>query len=170
MSLTIERTEQALGNQTESLASATGGGSVLVSIPVSDDIEVSKSLDQISAVASVCKSINGPVSVESILVRWQPLAENCIIDGVIFKTGTSKDQATFFGVENAFSAMSTKFDYGKPYPFRPTVPTGLASQISPPSGSYPGVSMYLKVKGKCRCNVFIRLVYEGQMIIVGEGF
>jgi len=162
----FKQSESALGVTDEVAKETPGNHKTLVTASAKDGTSVSQSLTSLTAISGVVAQIHGAVTIDNVTIRWVPFDSGCQLNFVLFKTGGTVTSKDFFTKPNAVCIVSNQFNCGQMQTIRPGIPEGLARQISPASGVYPGVSFYLEVKGKAQTAVDFELGVHGPRFIV----
>lgn len=160
----------AVGVTDESVKNADEVSGVTVVIGGDKDVEVCKAIDQIPEIKKLITQVHGAVSIESITVRWQPIAAKAQIAFLLTKTGSATTKSTYMQKPNAGGAVATSYNCGEWRTFKLVIPDGLAKQLSPVSGVYPGMEMFLYATGEAVWAVDFEIMCHGRRFIYGEGF
>lgn len=161
--------ENVLGTSSERAAVvAQSRVFVIVSLPAGTS--VCKSIAAISSVQQVISEIHGPVSLNKVIVKFIANKSGDGVGYVLTKTGSTVSEKDFLCKMNARKILATSYNLGELREFEVPVPAGLASQLSPVSGQFPGLVMFIKNYGSAEVFVTFELNLQGDRFVEGSDF
>jgi hypothetical protein len=131
---------------------------------------VSKDLDSVRAISNVCDQIHGPVSLKRLVVKVKFMEEDANLDFVLYRTGATKSEDEIAFMPNVEGLCATKLTLGKWTTWEASVPDGLANQISPVSGEFPGLAIAVSVSGKMKGAFYFYLEIGGTRLLPPSSF
>jgi len=161
--------EGSLGRSNERSADA-GSHRTIVSVPLPEGTEVSKSIPNITAIKSLVAEIYGPVTLEKMWIKFFPISEGDGVGFVLTRTGGSISKTNYMQKLNAKRHSATAMNAGVLMEFEVPIPAGLAKQISPISGDFPGLELFIKSYGSPDIVVFFELGIHGDRMVHSAGF
>jgi len=161
--------ERSLGYSGETSADS-GSRKTMVSVPLAAGTEVSKTIAAITAIQSIIAEIHGPVTIENMKVKVIGMKAGDGVGFVLTRTGGSISEKNFWQKPNARKTVYTSFNAGATMEYDVPIPAGLAKQLSPVSGQFPGLDFYIKSYGEAEITVFFELGIHGDRFVTSAGF
>jgi hypothetical protein len=161
--------ERSLGFSSERAADS-GSHRTIVAVPLAAGTEVSKTLASITSIQSLIAEIHGPVTVEKIMIKVSGRKSGDGVGFVLSRTGGAITEKNFLLKLNARKMTFTSYNVGTMLEYDVPIPSGLARQISPVSGQFPGLDLFVKSYGEADIVVFFELGIHGDRFVTSAGF
>lgn len=161
--------EKSLGFSNESVADS-GSHKTVVAVQLEPGTECSKNIANITSIRGMVAEIHGPVTLEKLSIKVFASEAGDGVGFVMTRTGGSVSAKNFMTKQNARKMIFTSFNVGTMLEYDVPVPAGLAKQISPVSGTFPGLDLFVKSFGKAEIVIFFQLGIHGDRYVVSEGF
>lgn len=159
-----------LGVASEVVAQAGDKSRVLVVINGKSSENVCKPVAELGKIPSIIAEIQGAVKIVKADLRWMPCEVGAMIAIVFAKTGSNVTSTNYMSKPNVFVSIGASMNIGNMFKTPLVIPQGLAAQISPVSGQYPGAELFAYSSGKAVWAVDIELECDGMRLVACEGF
>jgi hypothetical protein len=143
---------------------------VFVVVPLTQGASVVKSVASVNAIQNVISEIHGPVSLTRIMVKFIASKAGDGVGYVLTKTGSAVNEKNFLMKMNARKILATSYNLGELREFEVAVPAGLANQLSPVSGLFPGLEIFIKSYGQAEVHVTFELELQGDRFVEASDF
>jgi len=161
--------EKSMGFSRE-MAADSGSRRTIVAVPLSEGAMVSRTVASITAIGGIIAEIHGPVTLEKLSITCHGSKAGDGVGFVLTRTGGATTDANYLLKPNARKMIYTDFNAGTMLEYDVPIPAGLAKQLSPVSGQFPGLDFFIKSYGAAIVVVFFELGIHGDRFVACEGF